>query len=322
MRKNAREWMRTVSAISIIILFIFIADRAGGMAMRALHSISEDVTSPKLEYIASGCDEEIVVFGTSRAASHYRCDLLSEILGKRVYNAGIDASKNIYSQYVAIEALLAHHTPETIILDLMESDWKRQEDSFSELGIVAPLFGCSEKGDTVFRLSGKHMLFELSHLYRYNRRSMAIIGGGIRGIVKRMSGRGENYVNNDGFVAAPDGKLSGKIEIIENGDGEEEEDKLMLIRRIAAECKERGIRLIFVVSPRYTEAGPDLYLPLRRIAVEEGIVMLDYHTSGHYHSNPEYFHDHAHLNPAGAEEFSRELGAELLRINEESGMRN
>ena len=91
---------------------------------------TQDMSGPKLKYLANEVDADIVLLGTSRCNFHYVPSILSDSIGMSVYNGGIDASNCIYAHYFVLNQILLHHTPKIICLELMTSDYAVSANSF------------------------------------------------------------------------------------------------------------------------------------------------------------------------------------------------
>lgn len=287
----------------ILIGLIFAVDRTGGLIMRYIHNKSNDTTAPKLRYLAEDCADEMVIFGASRAGSHYRADIISDSLKMSVYNAGIDGSNNIYSHYMALSLLLQHHRPDVVILEVMDADYSKQENPYSALPIFAPYIGKSSEIDSILYEFGDGWLYKHVHLFRYSAKAVSNIGG----LLKKESN------HNKGFVEAPPGKLSSETLIFETIK-DVDDNKLIYLEKFILKCLSNDIKLIFTISPRFTKASDNLYDPIKQMASQYHIPLIDNHTIGLYHDKPELFRDRTHLNADGAKIYTQQYITELKRI--------
>ena len=72
----------------IVLAALFVADRVVGLVMEHwLCRITTGVLG-KDNYICDHCDEEVLVFGSSRTMMHYNAKMMEEELGHTVYNCG------------------------------------------------------------------------------------------------------------------------------------------------------------------------------------------------------------------------------------------
>lgn len=287
----------------LLVCLIFVADRTGGWIMHHVHIRSNDTTAPKLRYIAEDCNDELVIFGASRAGSHYRADIISDSLKMSVYNAGIDGSNNIYSHYMALSLLLEHHRPDVVILEVMDADYSKQESPYSALPVFAPYIGKSAGVDSILYEFGDGLLYKHIHLLRYNAKAVSNLGG----LLKNESN------HNKGFVEAPSGKLSNENLIFESLK-EVDNNKLIYLEKFILKCLSNNIKLVMTISPRYTKASYNLYDPIKQMARQYNIPFIDNHTTGLYHDNPELFRDRTHLNAEGAKIYTQKYITQLKRV--------
>lgn len=293
-----------VSLLALIIGF-FIVDRCGGRVMFWVHKHSNDISAPKLTHLSEGVDEEIVMLGASRCNLHYVPSVIADTMGKRVYNGGIDGSKNIFSHYFALRMMLRHHVPEIVCLEVMPEDYRESADSYDATTFFAPYIGVDEEADSIFRLAGNYWPYRLSHLYRFNAKAVSNIGGLA---VRRNRNEDNGYVPVPKPAIAPSRPDSihtpDKVDMV----------KLRYVDKFIALCRENGIRLVFVVSPAYSVPDEDLYDVLKKKSSEAGVPFLDYHTKGLFADRPDFFKDADHLWHEGAVAYSSIFAGDLKRL--------
>ena len=295
-------------AITLIIILagLFAVDRLGGAAMNWVSKKSKDVFSPKFQYILNDIHEDVVFLGASRCHHHYVPSIIADSLGMSAYNAGFGSSDNIYSHYMVLSHILERYTPKMVCLEVMTSDYNVQEDPFSMISFIAPLFGKSERADSVFRLAGTYWRYKASHLYRYNFKASSNLWGLV---LDRQKGKNDNgYILLDEPRQHP-GKLSE-----EGSDNSIDPQKIEYLNRFVNLCRDNDIELVFVVSPKYTRVGADQYAVLKSFAKEHSIPFLDYHTTGVYQDHPEYFQDTGHLWDKGARLYSSLFAHDLKQL--------
>lgn len=297
---------RTIFSITFIIVSLFVIDRLGGYVMFWVNQNTQDQTAPKFKYIANEIREDVVIIGTSRCAHHYVSSILSDSLGMSVYNAGIDASDNIFSHYCVLNMILKHHTPKVICLELTRNDYaKMPTNALETISFFAPYFGQYDEVDNMFRLSGNYWPYRISHLYRFNAKAVSNIGGLI---INRQGGSDNGYVP----IPKPTYTLEEPIKIrtIHNID----EQKVEYIQKFINKCKERNIQLVFQISPGYMMAGQDTYDVLKSIANKNDVPFLDYLSTGLFLDHPEYFKDTHHLCHQGALLYTSIFAHDLKKI--------
>lgn len=290
-----RHIFKVIIGFALLFAILFIVDRAGAFIMGKVHGYSNDTTAPKLRYLAEECDDDIVILGTSRAGSHYVSRIMEDSLKLSVYNGGIDASNNIYSHYFALMLLLSHHTPKTVILEFMDADYAVQDTPYKALAFFAPYIGVSPEADSLFMESGDYVLYHISHLLRYNAKSVSNIGGLMASNQQRET---------KGFIAAPEGKLCDE-ELIFEKKRPVDNNKLKYLKAFINECHSRRISVVLTVSPRYTEASKDLYDPIKRLSDSLKVTFMDFHSSKLFQDSLQLFNDRTHLTRRGAELYTQ-----------------
>lgn len=294
-----------LKSLIFIIIALFIVDRIGGKIMWWVSQNTQDISGPKLKYLADDVNEDMVLIGTSRCNFHYVPSILSDSLNMTVYNGGIDASNCIFSHYFVLNQILRHHTPKIICLELMPNDYIVADDSFETTSFFAPYIGRSERADSVFKDAGNYWAYRLCHLYRYNAKAVSNLGG-------IFVNKQENSKN--GYIPLPQPEYFPerleKINTPQNVDSL----KLNYLQRFINLCLDNDIKLIFVVSPAYTLADNDLYKPLKEIADKNEVPFLDYHTKGLFIDHPEYFKDTWHLWDKGARLYTSVFASDLKKI--------
>ena len=275
-----------IISLAFILVGLYVVDRLGGEAMWWVNQRTQDVSGPKIKYLANDVNEDIVMMGTSRCNCHYVPSIISDTLGVSVYNGGIDASNNIYAHYIMLNHILAHHVPKVICLEVMDNDVVEEKDPFTTVTFFAPYFGRNAQADSVFRLAGFYYRYKVSHLYRYNSKSLSNLAGLL---VNRHAGGDHGYIPPFDTPHFPDSlaywETPQKVDTT----------KTEYVRKFVDLCYANGTKVVFVASPCYAKVDSDYYDVLKQIAQAYNIPFLDYHTSGLYHDHPEYFKDPLHL---------------------------
>ncbi len=296
---------KLVYSLVIVAAALFAVDRLGGQLMGWASRHSDDVFSPKFRYLLDSVHEDVVLLGASRCHHHYVPAILADSLGMTVYNAGIGGADNIFSHYIVLSHILERTVPKVVCLEVMPSDYNRQPDPFAVISFFAPLWGHSAAADSVFSLAGTAWRYRLSHLYRYNAKAPSTLWGLA---LNRQQG------SDHGYMPLPEPRQHPDTLTRETPDLSRDPLKTDYLERLANLCRQKDIRLVFVVSPKYTQVGADHYAPLRTFADRHHIPFLDYHTAALYHDHPDYFKDAVHLTDRGARLFSARFAHDLRQV--------
>ena len=295
---------RLITSFLFILVGLFFVDRIGGQIMWWVNQNTNDISGPKLKYLADNVNEDIILLGTSRCNFHYIPSIITDSVGLSVYNGGIDASDCIYSHYFVLNQILRHHTPQIICLELMTSDYIISNNPFETTSFFAPYIGRCERADSIFKLAKNYWTYNLCHLYRYNAKAVSNIGGLFIN---------KNQENNNGYIPLKQPNIHPqKLEEVHTNNNIDSL-KLEYVEKFITLCKNKKIKLFFTVSPEYTIADIDLYDTLKNIALKHEVPFFDYHSKKLFHEHPEYFKDKTHLWDKGAKLFTTIFAQDLKR---------
>ena len=90
--------------------------------------------------------------------------------------------------------------------------------------------------------------------------------------------------------------------------------KLVYLTSFIERCKERGVRLVFTVSPWYGRETDTEYGVLKDLAARYDIPVLNHFNDERFVSDKSLFAEQAHLNESGARLYSEIISHELRTI--------
>ncbi|PID90148.1 MAG: hypothetical protein CSA97_04390 [Bacteroidetes bacterium] len=302
--------MRRLGRSIVIFLTLFLA---GNAILGCLLDLARDRTqdrahiTSKLRYLRDSVDAELICIGTSRTLYHCVPQVLEDSLGYSVYNAGINNSQEIYSQWFVLNLILSHHTPKLILLDLYDRDFPIEPGwtPFARNGFFSPFMGTNDSADVIFHAAGDYWYYRFSSGYRYNTRAMEIIEG--------LWLRGDERYYDRGFTYRGKRKYD-ELPYPSERFGPVDSAKIRYIKRFADLCKRSGINLVLTVAPVYKDFGEGAFAPLAQMAEEMGIPFLNYYERKLFHDSTDYFNDYMHLDSAGAVAYSRVLASDLRKL--------
>ncbi len=296
-----------IGSLLFIIICLFVVDRIGGLCMWWVNQNTKDFSAPKIKHLATEATEDVILMGTSRCNFHYVPSIISDTLGMSVYNGGIDASDNIYFQYIMLNHLLSCHKPKLVCLEVSERDFGRQVDPFCDISFLAPYIGRNDQADSVFRRAGSYWKYQVSHLYRYNAKAVSNLGGLL---INKQSGEDHGFVPISGASHHPQ-KMEHRSTLKRI-----DEEKIRYVERFVRLCRGNGVKVVMMISPLYAQVDADYYEPLKTVASKNGVPYLDYHTQGLFLDRPDFFKDNIHLCGDGAKAYSAIFASDLKRILE------
>ncbi|MCR5820137.1 MAG: hypothetical protein K6F94_04225 [Bacteroidaceae bacterium] len=296
---------KLIVSIAVICAIVIGLDRLLAHVMWQVNQQSHDIWSYKIKYLYNDANQDIILFGTSRCNNHYVSSIIADSMNMSVYNGGISSSRNIFAHYIALNLVLIHHTPKIVCLELSSNDFNKESDAFSSTNVFAPYINKAPEIDSVFHAAGSYWPFMLSHLYRFNNKAC-----------ENMAGLVLDWEKDDASGYQPIGKPEFLPDRLEHELNDKETDNLKLdyLQRFIDKCNSRNIKLVFMISPRYTMVSSTYYNDLKLIANRNRVPLLDYHTAGLYLNSPELFKDPNHLWDEGARLYSSFFATDLMKI--------
>ena len=297
-----------ILSLIVIIVGVFLLDRIGGSLMWWVNQHTGEAAGVKTKHMAYSVNEDVILLGTSRCNLHYVPSIISDSIGMSVYNGGINASDNIYSHYILLNLILSHHTPKIIGVEVSNSDIVKQPDPFASVSFFAPYFGENSSNDSIFRYANLFWPYKLFHLYRFNAKATSSIAG-LFSVPEK--------VEDDGYIALPKPARPIKTPPLKDTSPIDIDNlKMDYLQRFINICKEKDIKLVFMISPCYSVVDNHNYDAIKDVALRNGIQVLDYHTIGLFHDHPSYFSDIVHLWDMGARIYSSIFAHNLKQVLE------
>lgn len=253
--------------------------------------------------INSSEDPELVIFGSSRAENHYDTPFIRDSLHIDAFNLG-EPGRGLTYHNAAINAYLENHRPHVILLDLLADDLSGQINNR-----IKPLYGYIDRYPRIMSIAS-----EVDPLNKYLLQSCLLRNNSeIFDHIKKL----RHPYNPVSYGYTPLPKSSSYNDVIEKeynqiGYNVDKVAKQCLIN-IANACKDKGVKLIVVLSPEY--ALRNYEIPITTICDSlEVPVINDLRFRLEMDAN-EYFYDNRHLNKIGAREYSRHI---INRIKSDS----
>lgn len=295
--------------VRILIFFVAVAiiDYLFGRFCDYLYSNSKGGDTYKINYAISEACPDVLIMGSSRASHHYNPQIIGDSLGMTVYNLGIDGSGIILMDGF-YRLITKRHIPKLIIYELTPAfdiyKYAGDANNTRYLSQLKPYFKKECIKDIFANVDSKERIKLLSGLYRYN----------------------TQFINLARFYLFPEGERSdgfrplyGEMKHTPSNASNDETEvvdhiKLMYLQSFIKECREKGVELVFVVSPSYGEISSDNYLPAFKLCRDSGIPILDHFCDSSFVNNRQLFKDSYHLNEKGANMFSIIIAEELMHL--------
>ena len=289
---------RFIVRVGLFFLLLFCIDQMLGYVFSYMANHNNKGGMTHRNYIVDGTNEDILIFGSSRAEHHYNPQIIQDSLGLSCYNCGQDGY-GIIQYYGWWKIIRQHYKPKIIIYDVfMKFDLLAVEDNRKYLGGLKNLYSRDHIKDIFIDVDNSEQYKMLSMLYRYNSSFHKDVSSFF--FPKSLKNKGFKSIQNQMDVKRM--KKDGKSI---KGDFSIDSLKLAYLNKFIEE--KEGVKVFFVISP--TLYGIDLkdIEPVRNLCQKKEIPLLDFSNDSKYVRKVEFFSDYLHLNAKGADEFTRDF---------------
>jgi hypothetical protein len=299
--------MKSNGLIFVIFLFLFTVflDFFFGKIYEALYFSEKSRSNDRLIHSVLGTNEDVLIFGSSRALHHYNPKILEDSLGLTAYNVG-SGGQNIYFHNAILEAALERYVPKIVILELMSIDFEKtplQWDT-EKLGTLLPFSNLSSASRNAVLLRGSEEQIKLfSSIYPYNSMQYNMLRNNLLPF--------ENHLK--GFIPL-NGVWTKGIETREILSSDIDPNKVKALYHFIETCKKNNIELYIFISPHYANFnGKSRYTELtNQLLIEYGLHVMNYENDSIFVQHPEFFVDPFHLNSEGAKVYSSIAASKIL----------
>lgn len=296
---------RFVIKLFFFLAMMFLLDRGFGLAMKYMQDHAKGGYIGHHNHILHQANEDILIFGSSRAIHHYNPQLLADSLGMSCYNCGQDGN-GIVLFYGWWQLMKDRRQPKMIIYDVNPTfDLLRGADNSKYLGWLRSEYD-NERIKHIFEDIDPTEKFKMqSMMYRYNSKFMQNITDYFHPLFK---------ISPNGYLP-----LKGKMNKMKIKDDDVEREsmyvtnslKLSYIQAFIKDVKNRGIKLVFVASPIWYGKNEAQFVSLRDLCTKEGVKFYNFSNDTLFVHCDKMFKDGNHLNAYGADEFTKYLCTQL-----------
>ena len=286
--------------IALFAIIIVISDVLWGYFFRYwFHNINTGYIG-KANYISEQLDEDILIFGPSRAVFHYNPIIISDSLGMTCYNCGA-RGYGILASYGRLSIIKEHHQPKIIIVEASRDFDILADDNNKYLGLFKKDYEKGNIAELFNDIDSTQKYKMLSQMYRYN----SNFNHNPKTIFKPFHGKYTPDTQH-GFLQLKEDFDSMKINPSHmKSDGETDSLKLKYIERFIDLAQ--GTQLFFVSSPIWYGMSPEHLAPIKEICKRRNVPFLDFSNDPKYVHNNAFFKDGKHLNDKGADEFTKDF---------------
>jgi hypothetical protein len=263
-------------------------------------------------------NEDLLIYGGSRAWVHFDPEILSDSLNLSVYNIGLNGH-NFWLQKLRHEILLKYNkAPEVIIyaVDLMtlgkRPDLYNSDQFLPYMTSDTLLAKAISSYDGYGKYDSKVPLIRYLGKWKTSISAVKIALAPDRQKPDRIKGyQGKNLEWNSDFDNAVE-EMGGRFSM------ELDSLSVVLFDEFLAECQRKNIKIIFVAPPEYidgqlfVENRPEIMGVFASFGQKYDIPYYDY-SNDSMSFNKYYFYNSTHMNIRGAELFSKKLVMDMKK---------
>ena len=291
---------RFLIRVCVLLLLFIVVDTILGKAFSYMTTHAKDGDFKESNYICDGSNDDILIFGSSRAGRGISPDIISDSLGLTCHNCGHDGY-GVILNYGRFHLLCQKRHPKLVIYDIFPVFDLLVNDNHKYLMYLKPYYDRKGIPEIFESIDDTEKYKMLSQLYRFNSLFITTI---------------YNYIPlnsslNIGFRPVDIEMDPHKTREVAQEEGILSYDSLKLEYLNKMVELSNSTRFVFVVSPIWYGMDSKTLQPVQDICKEKGLPLLDFSNYPKYKHNNEFFMDGVHLNAKGASEFSRDLAHEL-----------
>lgn len=307
----SKEVRKFITSVAIFMVIMIIADFGIGNILRVLLENMPQTQSQasRTNYALLKADADCIIVGPSRASEHYDSEIISNILGMSVYNAGRDGHFIVYDDCV-LHTILDRTTPKLVIFD--GGDNLICRPGHITVNSLKPYYGqfdyVTKRLDENNQMYFKYQM--ISKLYRFNNMPIRLLEGYLKpkDTFNGYCSRGDASINDKPIEHI---KFEKSINPEPDVQGEIAFDDMINI------CQQKNIDFFVVRSPYFVDVYSDNPIVETKIKNYNKAHFIDNYALVEFTSRPELFSDHGHLNDKGAKEFSKLVANQIKTILED-----
>ncbi len=312
--KNDHIVIKFLGKLLVLIALVGVLDYTIGSLVEYLYFHQGDNVYTTTTYIINEAEEDILIFGSSRANHHYISEDLTTRTGLSCYNAGCDG-RSLFYDYALFKSALSRSKPEKVILDLRRTSMYYDQADYDRLSHLYPYYRDNESIREIVDLKGKIGLFvRMSKLYTYNSTILIILKSFVS---PRTDNNG--YIPFTGNQTMDPGEIS--YDSLEYGVYDEsdpnmrlDENKIDILNSFIDNALQEEIDLYIIDSPYFylqKDSNNISLVKIKEILKDKNLKYINFANDEEFTSDPGLFGDPTHLNHFGAKKFT-ELVSDII----------
>jgi len=288
--------MKLFKQLFLFLFTCFLFDRGLGWTLKKLLIAEPQGASNITSYGILKSDEDVLIYGSSRASHHYISKLIKDSLQLSTFNLGRDGMSILYDN-IMYKAALGRYKPKVVILDLNPNEltWKAGQEGIDEAtSVLLPYVNINkvvkENLDSINRLAT--LKAQVVHSYCFNSLPFSLlqhyfkIGEKDQFGYLKLVGSG---VSNSEIVNSSIKDSVGCDSLLTNN-----------LKEFISLSRDNGINLHVFISPKYNnfDTLSRSFEEIKKICIENDIPF--HNLIGYKNGDRSLFYDAEHLNNSGA----------------------
>ena len=305
LRKNV--YLRFLAAALFVFIIVTTLDFGIGSVLKAFYFRETSGIDYRTTYSIEKTRADLLIFGASTATHNYIPGTFEKRLNLSAYNVGRDGNSILYD-YAVLKTILKRYTPKIIILDFVNDEFDRSQDSYDRLSSLLPYYKTHPEIDSIVDLRGPYEKYKMiSNIYPFNSLVFTISAGNSEFNKKRRE-------DINGFV--PLYRTWSDPIKFDNSFLHEDVDsnKVRVYEYFIRDCVSANVELYIISSPLFVKSDyVNTSVALgKAIAEKYKARFFDYSQDTVMLNNRNLFADIAHLNVSGASVYSNKVIDRIL----------
>jgi hypothetical protein len=302
-----RDMIRLIRNFAIIIISFAIIDFLSGHLLQEILKKSPDGRFYKTQYSLEESDEDIIIYGSSRAETNYAPEVFKAALGLTCWNAG-RGGQRLPFMYAINKGILNRYTPKIAIINIERNLLEKDPQSHffdRAAGLLRPFYEAHEEiRHIVDQVSPTEQFLNRSNFYAFNSSYYYLLRPfAFKGIDGKKEDKGWKPGNGTTEKSHQPHLVGGHSLGLDS-------TLTRLFDDFIASLAEGGTKVFLVISPDYNKLVIETPT-LEYLEKMDKISLLDHSNNDFFISNHYLYQDNDHLNKEGAILFSKLIAEEI-----------
>ena len=306
MNKNVLGFFKR---LVIFVALFYVVDRALGYAVLYAYLNKKNSNSEVTTHAVLKANEDILVYGSSRAAHHYDCKILTDSTGLSAFNCGKDGANIIYYDAI-LHSAVERHKPKAVVLDLIANDIAVSDKVKRKQDVIASMLLPYVRRDREIQKAIAEV--DPAEVYKAKLSVMYLCNSLVlQSFANKVGGSSKEFIN--GFQPLKGSKVAATLPVYDDYNAVDTLSKRKL-EDFVQTVRSKNIPLYAVISPMYFaqfKNTPSMDT-MRAIMKRNNVELWDYSQDTSY-KKKEFFYDNGHMNIKGSERFTCDIASKIKK---------